>query len=211
MGYEAQIAGLTDSGPFAAWQNPIKRALKRGSRRDVERSRKHVVQLLREAGFAPAIINGGGTGSVEWSAGEPALTEVTVGSGFLVGHLFDYYAGLTLAPALHFALQVVRRPAPGLVTCHLGGYVASGAAGPDRLPLPVFPEGARLLPMEGAGEVQTPVQLPDGVDLSLGAPVLFRPAKSGELAERFKEYLLVRGDQIVERAQTYRGFGRSFG
>ena len=191
MGYEAQIAGLTDAGPFAAWQNPFKRALKRRSRPAVERSRAAVVQALGEAGLAPAIVNGGGTGSVEWSLSEPVLTEITIGSGFLVGHLFDYYADLKLEPALHFALQVVRRPAPGLVTCHLGGYVASGAAGPDRLPLPSLPPGCTLLPMEGAGEVQTPIQLPHGVELPLGAPLFFRPAKSGELAERFNEYLLV--------------------
>jgi D-serine deaminase-like pyridoxal phosphate-dependent protein len=95
-----------------------------------------------------------------------------------------------------------------MVTCLLGGYVASGEPGPDRLPLPLV---GKLLPMEGAGEVQTPVVLPDGVEVPLGAPLLFRPAKSGELAERFNEYLLWRGDRIVDRAPTYRGLGRAFG
>jgi D-serine deaminase-like pyridoxal phosphate-dependent protein len=208
MGYEAQIAGLTDDGPFSSWQNPVKRALKRGSRGAVEKSRKDVVQALTEAGLPPKIVNGGGTGSVESSIKEAALSEITVGSGFLAGHLFDYYRGLTLDPALFFALQVVRRPAPGMVTCLLGGYVASGEPGPDRLPLPLV---GKLLPMEGAGEVQTPVVLPDGVEVPLGAPLLFRPAKSGELAERFNEYLFVRGDSVVDRAPTYRGLGRAFG
>jgi D-serine deaminase-like pyridoxal phosphate-dependent protein len=187
----------------------VKRALKRRSRPSVERSRNDVVEALREAKLPPTIVNGGGTGSVGWSSAEGALTEITVGSGFLVGHLFDYYADLKLDPALFFALQAVRRPAPGMVTCHLGGYVASGAVGPDRLPLPWLPKGCRLLPMEGAGEVQTPLEVP--VDVPLGAPIFFRPAKSGELAERFNEYLLVRGDAIVERAPTYRGLGRAFG
>jgi D-serine deaminase-like pyridoxal phosphate-dependent protein len=40
--------------------------------------------------------------------------------------------------------------------------------------------------------------------------VFFRHAKAGELAEHFNEYLLVRGDTIVDRAQTYRGFGKAF-
>jgi D-serine deaminase-like pyridoxal phosphate-dependent protein len=141
---------------------------------------------------------------------DDSLTEVTVGSGFLAGHLFSYYAGLELQPALAFALQVTRRPSPRLVTCHGGGFVASGPPAPDRLPLPWLPEGCKLLPLEGAGEVQTPVQIPDGLTVPLGDPIFFRPAKSGELAEHFDEYLLVRGDRVEERARTYRGLGRAF-
>jgi hypothetical protein len=44
----------------------------------------------------------------------------------------------------------------------------------------------------------------------LGAPVLFRHAKAGELAEHFNEYLLVRGDRVVTHAKTYRGFSFCF-
>ena len=46
--------------------------------------------------------------------------------------------------------------------------------------------------------------------LAPGDPVLFRPAKAGEIAERFDEYLLKRGDRIVGRAKTYRGLGHCF-
>jgi D-serine deaminase-like pyridoxal phosphate-dependent protein len=144
-------------------------------------------------------------------AGEPALTEVTAGSGFLDSHLFDHYRGLSLRPAAYFALQVVRRPGDGIVTCHGGGYVASGKAGRDRLPAPALPEGLRLSSLEGAGEVQTPVELRrDGVELALGDPVFFRHAKAGELAEHFPEYLMVRGSRVEGRAPTYRGLGRCF-
>jgi D-serine deaminase-like pyridoxal phosphate-dependent protein len=210
MAYEAQIAGLTDASPHHAWENGVRRALKRVSRGAVERARAASVRALARAGLAPALVNGGGTGSVGWAAAEPALTELTVGSGFLGAHLFDGYADLALAPAAYFALQVVRRPAPGLVTCHGGGYVASGDGGRDRLPAPSLPEGARLLRMEGAGEVQTPVALPPGVDVAPGDPIFFRHAKAGELAEHFDRYLLVRGDAVVESAPTYRGLGRCF-
>ena len=100
---------------------------------------------------------------------EAALTEVTAGSGFLDSHLFDHYADVPLQPAAFFALQVVRRPTASIVTCMGGGYIASGASGSDRLPIPALPEGSALLPLEGAGEVQTPVQLADGVRVALGA------------------------------------------
>jgi len=210
MGYEAQIAGVQDAAPHAAWQNPLKRALKAGSRPAVARTRAAVVAALRAAGLPPSVVNGGGTGSADWSAGDGALTELTVGSGFLAGHLFDHYAALALAPALFFALQATRRPTARMVTCHGGGFIASGPGGADRLPAPAFPVGARLLPLEGAGEVQTPLALPDGVSVALGDPVFFRPAKSGELAEHFDEYLLVRGDRIEARAPTYRGLHERF-
>jgi len=205
MGYEAQIAGVPDAAPFAAWQNPIKRALKGFSRGTVTHRRAAVVGALRAAGLEPSVVNGGGTGSADWSAGDSALTEITIGSGFLAGHLFDHYKGLSLAPALFFALQATRRPTEHIITCHGGGWIASGASGADRLPRPVFPVGARLLSVEGAGEVQTPVQLPQGADMAIGDPVFFRPAKSGELAEHFDEYLLVRGERVEGRALTYRG------
>ena len=100
-----------------------------------------------------------------------------------------------------------------MVTCLGGGYVASGEAGPDRLPVPAFPAGASLLPLEGTGEVQTPLllpTLPTGSEVKLGDPIFFRHAKAGELAEHFNEYLLIRGDRIVERTPTYRGLGRCF-
>lgn len=202
LGYEAQIAGLGD--------RPSTRALKRLSRPDVAARRAKLVAACAKAGLTPRLFNGGGTGSLASSAAEDAVTEVAAGSGFLCGHLFDSYDGLPLVPAAFFALQVVRRPAPGLVACHGGGYVASGEAGPSRLPIPAHPPGLRLLALEGAGEVQTPLRVPRNIELRLGDAVLFRHAKAGELAEHFDEYLLIRDGRIEGRARTYRGEGRSF-
>jgi D-serine deaminase-like pyridoxal phosphate-dependent protein len=206
MAYEAQIAGVPDATPAV-------RAMKSASGRDVVRTRAAIAAALAEAGLKPTLFNGGGTGSVAACAREPALTEATAGSGFLDSHLFDRYDGLALRPAAFFALAVVRRPRAGLVTCHGGGYVASGSAGPDRLPTPALPPGLRLLSLEGAGEVQTPLDVsraPRAAELALGDPVLFRHAKAGELAEHFLEYLMVRGDRIEARAPTYRGLSQCF-
>ena len=203
MAYEAQIAGVVDD-------SLPKRAMKRLSRVDVAETRARIVEALRARGVRPALFNGGGTGSVLSSSREDALTEVTAGSGFVCSHLFEGYRGLPLVPAAYFALQVTRVPSPGLVTCAGGGLVASGQAGADRLPRPALPDGLALLPLEGAGEVQTPLVVPDGVTLKVGDPVFFRHAKGGELAEHFGTYLFVRGDRIEARAETYRGFGRSF-
>jgi len=210
MGYEAQVAGLQDANPFAPLLNPAKRLIRRGSLPSVARTRHQIAEALAARGLACEIFNGGGTGSVDTSTTEAALTEVTAGSGFLDSHLFDYYRDLTLDPAALFALQVVRVPAPGMVTCHGGGYVASGEPGLDKHPLPWLPAGLKLLGMEATGEVQTPLVVPSGVDLGVGDPVFFRHAKAGELAEHFNSYLLVRGDSIERRVPTYRGEGQCF-
>lgn len=203
MGYEGQIAGVDDVRAIA-------RVVKARSKIDVAKTRAEIATELERAGLAPKIFNGGGSGSLVSSTKEAALTEVSAGSGFLDSHLFDHYRHLDLVPAIAFALAVVRKPAPGMVTCHGGGFVASGTPGPERLPLPYLPAGLSYLSLEGAGEVQTPLAVPKGVALELGDPVFFRHAKAGELAEHFAEYLFVRGDRIERRAKTYRGLGHVF-
>lgn len=209
MGYEAQLAGLADRdarGRRIA-QSALVKAL---SRPQVRARRRAVRDALTAAGLTPALFNGGGTGSLAWSTGDVALTEVSAGSAFVGGTLFDGMDEFAPEPALCFALPVCRHPAPGIVTCLGGGYVASGTPGWERLPTPWLPEGIALLAWEGAGEVQTPLRVPAGVTFAVGDPVFFRHAKAGELAERFAEYLLVRGDVIESRVPTYRGEGRCF-
>ena len=214
LAYEAQVAGLADALPGAVVGNFGKRLLKRLSQPDVSARRSALVAALREAGLPCDLVDGGGTGNLAQAARDPALTEVAAGSGFFASHLFTSYAEQAvvppLAPALFFALQVTRAPGPGFVTCHGGGLIASGGAGPDRLPQPALPPGLSLLPLEGAGEVQTPLCVPAGVSLPLGAAVFFRPAKAGEPLERFNEVLLIEGARITGRAPTYRGLGHAF-
>jgi D-serine deaminase-like pyridoxal phosphate-dependent protein len=106
---------------------------------------------------------------------------------------------------------VVRRPRPGIATVFGGGWVASGEASSTRLPIPWLPGGLRLIGTEGAGEVQTPVIGPGADQLSIGDRVWFRHAKAGELAEHVTELHLVTGDEIIDRAASYRGEGRAFG
>jgi len=210
LAYEAHLAGIPDVDANAPVTAAAKRALKSRAREPVREQRRAIVEELGRRGLSVPLFNGGGTGSVAWSADDPSLTEVAAGSGFADSHLFDGFEGLALEPAAFFALQVTRRPTPDLVTCQSGGFIASGGAGPDRLPAPYLPEGLALLALEGAGEVQTPLTLPPGLRLELGDLVVFRHAKAGELAEHFNEYALVRGDRVEAHAPTYRGAGRCF-
>ena len=209
MGYEAQIAGLPDNAPGGAFKNAIIRLLKKRSLADVRDRRASIVEALRQEGISLAFVNGGGTGSVETTADEDCVTEVTVGSGFFAPALFDGYISVHHYPAAGYAIEITRLPAPGMYTCHGGGYVASGA-GPDKMPQPYLPQGARLLPLEGAGEVQTPIRYGGAQKLGLGDPIFMRYAKAGEMCERFNVLLAISDGSVVGELPTYRGEGQVF-
>ncbi len=205
LAYEAQIAGLPD------W-NVFLRFFKKISMRDVLKRRAK----LREESLASVdnrniFFNGGGSGSILESMKDPNIDEITVGSGFLMPHLFDYYenlAELALRPAQYFSLRVTRKPKAKIVVCQSGGFIASGQVGEEKAPRVAFPPDYRQLRNEGFGEVQTPLK-GEG-DLNIGDLVFCRPAKSGESLDCFTEVLLVDGAAELKRAVTYRGSAKSF-
>jgi len=207
MSYEAHIAGVGDAPPGP--RGTAIRAMQRASARELAPRRAAVVAAVRAVADL-RFVNGGGTGSVERTASEPAITEVAAGSGLYGPTLFDAYRAFTPRPAALFALPVVRKPSPETATVLGGGYLASGPGDDARLPRPVLPDGLRLDRMEGAGEVQTPVLGAAARELALGDRVWFRHAKAGELCERFTTLHLVRGDAIVDEVPTYRGEGQAF-
>src|SRR5699024_3846277 len=130
------------------------------------------------------LVNGGGTGSLHTTGRERAVTEVAAGSGLYQPHLFDHYRSFRGRPAAMFALPVVRRPAPGVVTVLGGGYPASGPPDAHRLPSPHFPQELSFSGNEGAGEVQTPLLGATARELEAGDTAWFRHAKAGALCER---------------------------
>jgi D-serine deaminase-like pyridoxal phosphate-dependent protein len=210
MAYEAQIAGVADAPPGRPLRGRAIRAMQRLSGRELARRRARAVAAVRDAAGALELGDGGGPGSVERTAREDTVTEVAAGSGLYAPALFSAYSSFTPRPAALFALPVVRRPGGGAATALGGGYVASGAAGADKLPLPHLPTGLRLDPQEGAGEVQTPLLGAAAERLRPGDVVFLRHAKAGELCERFNELHLVRGDRVVGTVPTYRGEGEAF-
>ncbi len=156
MAYEAQIAGLGDEiGPHPPGRGigPRLRAaairlLQRASARELATRRGEAVAAV--SALAPLeFVNGGGTGSLESTAREAAVTEIAAGSGLYGPALFDTYRAFAPRPAAMFALPVVRRPAPGVATALGGGYLASGPPDRARLPSPYLPAGLRLDRQEG--------------------------------------------------------------
>ncbi|WP_433536672.1 amino acid deaminase/aldolase [Micromonospora sp. CA-249363] len=209
MSYEAQIAGLGDAPPGRTLLAGAIRLAQRGSYRELLARRGAAVAAVREHADLE-FVNGGGTGSVAATSADPAVTEVTAGSGLYGPTLFDAYRAWRPTPAAFFACAVVRRPTPELATVLGGGWIASGQAADSRLPRPWLPAGLKLVGTEGAGEVQTPLSGAAAAALRVGDRVWFRHAKAGELCERVNELHLVEGDTVVATVPTYRGEGHAF-
>ncbi len=209
MAYEGQIAGVGDRPPGQWRRGAAIRFMQKRSATELAERRAAIVAALAEF-VELEIVNGGGTGSLELTAAEEAVTEVSAGSGFYAPALFDHYSRFSLTPAAGFALPVVRKPTGATATALGGGYLASGAGDAARLPAPWLPAGLELDADEGAGEVQTPLLGPAAAGLGVGDRVYLRHAKAGELCERFDTLYLVEGDAIVDEVPTYRGEGKTF-
>ena len=209
MAYEGQVAGLGNSpAGRPAWGAAL-RAMQSISVHELAQRRGEAVAAV-SAVRPLEFVNGGGTGSLETTGAEAAVTELTAGSGLYGPGLFDSYRAFTPAPAALFALGVSRRPAGNIVTVTGGGWIASGPAGADRSPIPTYPAGLSLLPLEGAGEVQTPLRGPAAGSLRIGDRVWFRHAKAGELPEHVDHLHFIDGEAIAPSTPTYRGEGKTF-
>ncbi len=210
MAYEGQIAGLGDAPAGKPLRGKVLRWMQRNSAAELAQRRGAAVDAIRSLTDLE-FVNGGGTGSIESTTTDGSVTEIAAGSGLIGPTLFDAYSRFRPRPAALYALPVVRRPARRIATLYSGGYVASGPAVPSRLPSPYLPQGLSLLASEGAGEVQTPIQGRPVRELRLGDRVWMRHAKAGELAERFDEYHVVTGAELLVTVPTYRGENQCFG
>ncbi len=112
MAYEGQIAGVGDEPPGRRFRGAAIRFMQKRSAKELAERRGAIVAAISE--FCELeVVNGGGTGSLETTGAEAAVTEVTAGSGFYAPTLFDFYSRFSPIPAAGFALPIVRRPGAG--------------------------------------------------------------------------------------------------
>ncbi len=217
MGYEAQIAGLPEHLPGKALLTPAIRLLKKRSQRQVSQRRGSIVNWLNKQGYQLKLVNGGGSGSMDFTASQPEISEITVGSAYYKPAYFDYMESMDdFQPAAGFVLPVTRQPEKGVITCHSGGFIASGSTGPEKAPVIHYPQYLSLLNEEGFGEVQTPLEIDKKAraketlnhkrnrlentnnritayfSIGIGDAVWCRHAKAGELCEHFNELICYR-------------------
>ncbi|MFJ8088936.1 amino acid deaminase/aldolase [Lysinibacillus sp. NPDC095746] len=208
MGYEAQIAGVGNR-PVNAVKGKFIEVMQLQAKKQVTQFRRLAIAHIKAYFPSLHFVNGGGSGSMAYTAQQKEITEITVGSAFYAPALFDQFTHLQLEKAAGFALSVTRKPERNIVVCHGGGYTASGAISADRLPVFYEPTFFSYLSLEGAGEVQTPVKVTRKT-VNIGDTLYFRHAKAGELCERFQELHGIRGDKYVGAYTTYRGDGQCF-
>jgi len=145
MAYEGQIAGVGDSQPGKALTNMVIRAMQSASAKEIEERRGEIVAALADVGELE-FVNGGGTGSIELTAAEWAVTEIAAGSGFYAPVRFDRYRAFKLRPAAIFALPVTRASGISATEVSRSAAVSAGCA------LGSAPDwGARLLPRSPGG------------------------------------------------------------
>ena len=92
MAYEGHVAGVGDAVAGRPVRSRAIRLMQATARRELARA-----ALRRSCGAVRAVaprlefVNGGGTGSVQHTAAEEAVTEIAAGSGLYVPRLFDNY------------------------------------------------------------------------------------------------------------------------
>ncbi len=113
MAYEGHIAGVGDAVAGRPVRSRAVRLMQAAARKELAQRRADVVRAVRAVAPDLEFVNGGGTGSVQHTAAEDAVTEIAAGSGLYVPRLFDNYTSFSGRPAALFAQPVVRRPGSG--------------------------------------------------------------------------------------------------
>ena len=211
MAYESQIAGVGDNPPGRPLYARAIRIMQRKSAAELADRRAAIVAAIRQ--LTPLeFVNGGGTGrSRARRPSQPSRRSARV-RACITRRCSTPTADSPASPAAMFALPVVRRPGPGVVTALGGGYPASGPGAPSRRSVAVPARraaagqgGRRRRGADAAASARPPTAL------RIGDKVWMRHAKAGELCERFTELHLVDGESVVATVPTYRGEGQNFG
>lgn len=95
MAYEGHVAGVGDAVAGRPVRSRAIRLMQAAARKELAVRRAEVVRAVRTVAPDLEFVNGGGTGSVQHTAAERAVTEIAAGSGLYVPRLFDNYTSFT--------------------------------------------------------------------------------------------------------------------
>lgn len=194
--------------------NPVARALTRFLlprwSRTIRARRSALAAAVRQACGDIAIVTGGSTATLAFSADDPALTEIAAGSAFFAPAKCGTRTGCPYAPAAAVALEIIRKPAPNAFVCCSDGYTSLGRFASTSPFVSHLPEGVRLVCKGRVAGAHIAFESRDNVPLGIGDPVMFRPWSAALLGERFNSLYLLGEGKILDQVPTYRGEGMCF-
>lgn len=166
-----------------------------------------VLAALREAGLAPAIVTGAGTGTFGIDAASGLFTEIQPGSFLFMDSCYgtvDLGAGTRFEPSLFVAATVVSAARRGRVIVNAGFKAFATDSG---LPVPVrgAPAGATYSFMgDEHGAVDFTGEAP-----ALGATIEFLTSHCDPTVNLYPAFHVVRGPDVVDRWPIAARYGNS--
>lgn len=155
------------------------------------------VAALREAGLAPAIVTGGGTGSHRIDAASGLFTEIQPGSYLFMDSCYGTISitgdANPFEPSLFVAASVVSANQPGKVIVN-AGWKAFAADSGKPVALRGAPAGATYRFM---GDEHGAVEF-SGESPPLGAPIEFLTSHCDPTVNLYSAFHVVRGEAVVD-------------
>ena len=188
MGYEAQIAGVGDILPGKALKNALVRHLKRRSVGEAaraappgrpDRSPRHLAALRQRRRHRQHAT----------TREEAGVTEITVGSGFLLPRALRPLSRFPLPPAAGIAIEIVRQPRPASTPAWVAATSPPAQPGP-KAARPYLPVGARLCRSRVQARCRRRSTTTDRAARP-GRPDLPAPCQGRRICEHFTHLLLV--------------------
>ena len=158
-----------------------------------------LVNELRHAGMAPAIVTGSGTGTHRIDAAQGIFTELQVGYYVFMDAQYDPVdldgdGSRPFRQALQIDATIISANSPGLATAD-AGLKAFATDGPRPVLMAGAPPGSSY---RFFGDEYGAVVLPDGGRLPIGSVVTCQPPHCDPTVNLYEAYHVVRGDTLVD-------------
>ncbi len=157
-----------------------------------------IVERLRDAGLAPAIVTGGGTGTHRIDADLGAFTDLQVGSYVFMDRQYDACdltgdGAMPYETALFIDARVVSANTPGMATIDAGFKALSTDGGKPSIVTGAPADSVYHFMGDEHGAVVAP-----GVTFAVGAPVTLGAPHCDPTVNLYDTFHVVRGDTLVD-------------
>lgn len=160
---------------------------------------RNIVERLRAADLAPAIVTGAGTGTHHIDAAGGVFSELQVGSYVFMDVQYEA-VGLwgdgskPFRPALFVDTTIISANAEGMATAD-AGLKAFAPDGPEPVIVAGAPAGASY---RFTGDEFGAVMLPEGARLAIGDVVTCQPPHCDPTVNLYEAYHVVAGDRLLD-------------